>query len=106
MRRWRPTYGCSGYKCKYRRDWPTNQRVRTALEWTQTHAADLQVPLLLIHGDADPITPADGNLAFFKNVKMEDRVLKLYEGGYHQAFIDSNREEVPADVADWLGRHA
>jgi alpha-beta hydrolase superfamily lysophospholipase len=78
----------------------------SALEWTQAHAADLQVPLLLIHGDADPITPAEGSLAFFKNVKIEDKALKLYEGGYHQAFIDSNREQVLADVAEWLDQHA
>jgi alpha-beta hydrolase superfamily lysophospholipase len=78
----------------------------SALEWTQAHAADLQMPLLLIHGDADPITPAEGSLAFFKNVKIEDKALKLYEGGYHQAFIDSNREQVLADVAEWLDQHA
>lgn len=77
----------------------------SALEWTQAHAADLQVPLLLIHGAADPITPPQGSLAFFKNVKIEDKVLKLYEGGYHQAFIDSNREQVLADVAEWLDQH-
>ncbi|MCL7454981.1 MAG: lysophospholipase [Anaerolineae bacterium] len=78
----------------------------SALEWTQAHAADLQVPLLLIHGDADPIMPAEGSLAFFKSVKIEDKALKLYEGGYHQAFIDSNREQVLADVAEWLDQHA
>jgi alpha-beta hydrolase superfamily lysophospholipase len=78
----------------------------SALKWTQAHAADLQVPLLLIHGDADPITPAEGSLAFFKNVKYEDKVLKLYERGYHQAFIDSNREQVLADIAEWLDQHA
>lgn len=77
----------------------------SALEWTQAHAADLQVPLLLILGAADPIAPTEGSLAFFKNVKMEDKVLKLYEGGYHQAFIDSNRGLVLADVAEWLDQH-
>jgi len=78
----------------------------STLQWTQAHAANLQVPLLLIHGDADPITPARGSLVFFKNVKIEDKALKLYEGGYHQTFIDSNREQVLADVAQWLDQHA
>jgi alpha-beta hydrolase superfamily lysophospholipase len=80
--------------------------MRAALECTQTHATDLQVPLLLIRGDADPIAPAGRSLAFFENVQFEDKVLKLYAGGYHQAFIDSNREQVLADVAEWLDQHA
>lgn len=78
----------------------------STLQWTQAHAANLQVPLLLIHGDADPVTPARGSLVFFNNVKIEDKALKLYEGGYHQAFIDSHREQVLADVAHWLDEHA
>ena len=77
----------------------------SALEWTQAHGAELQVPLLLIHGAADPITPAQGSIAFFEKLTLEDKVLKLYEGGYHQAFIDSNREQVLADVAEWLDTH-
>jgi alpha-beta hydrolase superfamily lysophospholipase len=78
----------------------------SALEWTLAHAADLQTPLLLIHGAADPITPPDGSQTFFNSVSFEDKTLKLYEGGYHHAFIDSNRQQVLADVAEWLQGHS
>lgn len=76
-----------------------------ALERTQAQAADLQVPLLLIHGTADPLTPAKGSQEFFAKVTFEDKTLKLYEGGYHQAFIDINREQVFADLSQWLSQH-
>jgi alpha-beta hydrolase superfamily lysophospholipase len=78
----------------------------SAIHWTQTHAADFQAPLLLIHGAADPITPPEGSQTFFRHVNFEDKTLKLYEGGFHQAFIDTNRQQVLADIAQWLDQHA
>ena len=77
----------------------------SAIEWTQTHASELKLPLLLIHGAADPITPTKGSETFFKNVSYEDKTLYLYEGGYHQAFIDTNRDQVLKDIEAWLEHH-
>lgn len=77
----------------------------SALRWTQAHATDFQVPLLLIHGAADPITPTEGSQRFFKHVNFADKTLRLYEGGYHQAFIDINRQQVLEDIAQWLEQH-
>lgn len=77
----------------------------SAIQWTQAHASELNLPLLLIHGAADPITPTIGSETFFKNVNYEDKMLYLYEGGFHQAFIDINREQVFLDIDDWLAQH-
>jgi alpha-beta hydrolase superfamily lysophospholipase len=78
----------------------------SALHWTQAHASDFQAPLLLIHGSADPIVPPEGSQTFFRHVNFEDKTLKLYEGGFHQAFIDINRQQVLVDIAQWLDQHA
>jgi hypothetical protein len=59
---------------------------------------------MLIRGAADPITSADGSQTFFRNVRLADKTLKLHEGGYHQAFININWKQVPADVKNWLDR--
>lgn len=80
-------------------------RTLATLQWVQDHAAEFQVPLLLIHGTADRLSSPEGSKVFFEQVKIEDKALKLYEGGYHQAFIDTNREEVLEDIAGWLGQH-
>lgn len=76
-----------------------------AMRWTQVHAVDLRIPLLLIHGSADAITSPDGSRSFFDKVGTADKTFKLYEGGFHQAFIDVNRQQVLADVAQWLDQH-
>jgi len=80
--------------------------VLATLGWVQAHAPDLRIPMLLIHGSADPIIPPDGSRAFFDRVGIADKTFKLYEGGYHQAFIDVNRQQVLADVAQWIDQHA
>jgi alpha-beta hydrolase superfamily lysophospholipase len=78
---------------------------QATMQWVQAHAADLRIPILLIHGSADPITPPSGSLSFFDRVGITDKTLKLYEGGFHQAFIDVNRQQVLADVALWIDQH-
>jgi alpha-beta hydrolase superfamily lysophospholipase len=70
------------------------------------HPARERVLLLLIHGAAERIMLASGRVAFFETVKLEDRVLKLCEGEYHQTAADRNRRQVPADVAAWLDPRA
>jgi alpha-beta hydrolase superfamily lysophospholipase len=76
-----------------------------ATQWMQAHAADLRIPLLLIHGSADPLAPPEESRTFFDKVGIADKTFKLYEGGFHQAFIDVNRQQVLADVAQWLDQH-
>lgn len=80
--------------------------ILSASHWTQAHAAEFRTPLLLIHGTADSIASPDGSRTFFSDVNFEDKTLKLYEGGFHQSFIDINRQQVFADIAQWLDQHA
>lgn len=77
----------------------------SALRWTHKHAGDLKVPSLIIHGTADPITPSIGSQTFFDNITIADKTLKMYQGGYHQSFIDINRSQVLEDVSTWLAAH-
>ena len=77
----------------------------SALQWTHANAADFRVPIIIIHGSADPITSPKGSQTFFEHITIEDKTLKLYEGGYHQSFIDVNRDEVIRDVVKWLDQH-
>ncbi|MEM7111902.1 MAG: lysophospholipase [Chloroflexota bacterium] len=84
---------------------------KTVVEITNTvarvheNAAKFQTPLLMIHGTADPISPYTGSERFFNGVTMADKTLQLYPDGYHQPFIDTNREEVFADLEGWFEAH-
>jgi alpha-beta hydrolase superfamily lysophospholipase len=76
-----------------------------ALRWTTLNAHNFKVPIMIIHGTADPLMPPEGSRTFFEHLTIEDKILKLYEGGYHQSFIDVNRNEVIRDVVNWLNQH-
>ncbi|MGQ9629309.1 MAG: lysophospholipase [bacterium] len=76
-----------------------------AVDWTQAHAADLQVPLLILHGEADRLAPPEASLAFFEKVTFPDKERYEYKGGYHEPHNDINREQVLADLLQWLERH-
>jgi alpha-beta hydrolase superfamily lysophospholipase len=73
--------------------------------WLQTHAFELQVPILLLHGEADRISPPEASRIFFGQVILADKEQREYGGGYHDLHDDINRQEMLADLEDWLGRH-
>ncbi|MBN1658870.1 MAG: lysophospholipase [Anaerolineae bacterium] len=76
-----------------------------AIRWTQEHAADLALPLLIVHGTGDRICPCDASGEFFDKVTWGDKERQTYEGYYHEVFNDVGKEMVLADVEVWLDRH-
>ncbi|MGE3275779.1 MAG: alpha/beta fold hydrolase [Vicinamibacterales bacterium] len=64
-------------------------------------AARLSVPLLMLHGDQDRI--AHPHTEVFERVPRADKTLRLYPGARHNLFAETNRDEVFADIADWIG---
>jgi alpha-beta hydrolase superfamily lysophospholipase len=79
--------------------------LRTAQAWTQAHAGDLQVPLLLYHGTADPLVPIAGSRTFFANVQVADKTFIEWPEGYHESHNDLHRAEVFATITGWLDQH-
>jgi alpha-beta hydrolase superfamily lysophospholipase len=76
-----------------------------AEKWVGKHASDLQVPLLILHGSGDKITPPEGSLAFFQRVTLSDKERYVYPGDYHDLHLDLNYQDVLSDLGDWLERH-
>ena len=76
--------------------------VTRAIERVQAGAADLEVPLLLLHGSADRMVPPDGSREFFRKVRYPDRDLREYPDAYHGLFADIGYERVLADVEQWM----
>ena len=66
----------------------------------------IKVPLLVLVGSADPVTPPDTSRRLLDLVGAEDKELKVYEGGYHQPILDIDREQVFDDIDTWLADHS
>jgi len=82
-----------------------DQAIRTAIVWTQMHAADLRLPLLLYHGVADLLVPIRGSRTFFDAVSIADKTWIEYAGGFHESHNDLDRAMVFDDLTRWLEAH-
>lgn len=74
-------------------------------DWLQTHAADLQVPLLMLQGGADRVSLPEGSRRFFEGVTLLDKTWKEYPESYHEIYDDLDHAAVLADMKDWLKAH-
>ncbi|MEA5506734.1 lysophospholipase [Halotia wernerae UHCC 0503] len=77
----------------------------TTVDWVNAHAADWQLPLLILHGGADRVALPEGSKTFYQRVSCEDKSIVEYPGAYHELQNDLNYQEVIADLENWLERH-
>ncbi len=72
--------------------------------WALEHAADLRLPVLLMHGTADRLTSAEASREFAE--RAGDRVtLRLWNDFYHEIHNESEKAEVLATMVAWLQEH-
>ena len=76
--------------------------VREAGEQVMADAARLTTPLLLLHGDADPVTSHHATCEFFERTSAVDKTLRIYPGSRHETHNDLDREQVIREIADWV----
>ena len=62
----------------------------------------LRLPLLVMHGSADRITPPDGSRLVHEWAGSDDKTLIFYEGLYHEILNEPERERVLSDLVRWL----
>lgn len=78
--------------------------VYEAGEWAITHAGELTIPMLVMHGSEDRLTSAPGSKAFADNAgKMATWV--EWPGFYHETHNEPEKEEVLGRIASWIGGH-
>jgi alpha-beta hydrolase superfamily lysophospholipase len=79
--------------------------ITAAQNWTNAHAGDLKLPLLLIVGSEDRLVPPEGGRRFFDAVTFADKQKLDYQGAYHETHNDIIASQVMADVERWLQAH-
>ncbi len=76
-----------------------------AVDRVLSEAPLLNVPLLVVVGSADTVTPPQASQSFYDRVVIEDKTLKVYDGGFHQPILDIDRKEVLSDIGRWITDH-
>jgi alpha-beta hydrolase superfamily lysophospholipase len=62
----------------------------------------IKLPLLIMHGTADRATVPAGSELFDRMAGSADKMLRLYEGHYHDLLNDVGKEGVIGDVIRWI----
>lgn len=65
----------------------------------------VKLPLLVIHGGADPLNSVTGARDFFNQVRFPDKQMIVYEGSYHEPHNDLEHERVVSDLRLWIEGH-
>lgn len=65
----------------------------------------LTLPLLVIHGGDDRVTPVSGAHSLDEHAASTDKTLKIYPRSRHEVHHDYDREAMIADLAGWLTAH-
>ena len=70
-------------------------------KWALDHAGEFALPLLLMHGEADPFTSIDASRTFAERLSG-DCSFKTWEGMYHEIHNETGNGEVLTFIIDWL----
>ena len=77
----------------------------SAIAWIQSHADDLQVPILILHGGADEVALPEGSRVFFEKIGFPDKERYEYPQSRHALHRDLDYQEMLVNLEDWLERH-
>jgi len=68
-------------------------------------AAEVNIPVFFVHGEADRLNLPGGIRDFFGRVACADKALQVYPEMYHELHNDIGYQLVMSDLERWLTRH-
>lgn len=92
------------YRQRYKR--PLLEAEVVALDRFREQIDRVTVPVLFLHGDADPFVPYEVSLQAAKAFPTYDLTVRVYPGARHEVLNETNRDEVVAEVLAFAARVA
>jgi len=74
----------------------------STIDWVKRHIEQLSLPVLLTHGEADPIVAPDGTREIYQQIQNPNKSIAIYPGSYHEPHNDLDAEKVVADLVEWI----
>lgn len=73
-----------------------------ATDFLRQHIESINVPMLVIHGDEDPLIPVSSSRELTTRTMSRDTILAVYEGMGHGALMQPHRYRAMMDIRRWL----
>ncbi len=67
-----------------------------------SHAAELKVPLLLVHGSDDKVCSPEGSTEFAGKAKLAE--IRIWKGGFHELHNEPFKQEVLDYILAWVNK--
>ncbi|XWX02848.1 lysophospholipase [Aggregatilineales bacterium SYSU G02658] len=71
----------------------------------RSKAHRLAIPLLVMHGEDDQLTPISGAHFIHREASTSDKTLRTYPGLRHELVNERGREAIIQEMIDWLNKH-
>jgi alpha-beta hydrolase superfamily lysophospholipase len=68
-------------------------------------AHEIRLPVLLLHGEADPLNSLEGAQRFYSQITHQDKKMIVYPGTLHEPHNDLDKERVAEDICQWMEEH-
>jgi len=75
------------------------------VEWIKAHPELIQIPVMFVHGEKDPILTLEGAKKFYASVPYPDKEMHVYLKCKHEVHNDFEHANLMADVLKWLSAH-
>lgn len=76
----------------------------SAVDTLKKGRENITLPVLVMHGQGDAMTPPAGSQNFHDGVGSTDKALHLYPALYHEIFNEPEKDQVLADLVDWIDK--
>lgn len=68
-------------------------------------ATKIRLPIMIVQGSGDKLVDPSGAQLLYDLVGSGDKMIKIYDGFYHEVFNEPEHEQVLNDVKKWLETH-
>jgi alpha-beta hydrolase superfamily lysophospholipase len=70
----------------------------------QSRMHEFNYPVLILHGSADSLVDPEGSQMLYDRAVSNDKVIKFYDGFYHEIMNEPERERVLNDILNWINQ--
>jgi acylglycerol lipase len=76
-----------------------------AMQYVGDNVGKIRLPFITLQGGKDSLVDMGGAKMLYEKASSADKVIKIYEGLYHEVFNEPERAIVLKDVETWLETH-
>lgn len=80
----------------------TGHQLVETIKFVESNFHKIDIPVYVLHGTKDRLVSSRAGEAIYEGMSSSDKTLKLYDGGYHELFNDTIRDEFYEDLFFWL----